>query len=285
LLYYYQDAIGSTTAVASQAGAVLGTFTYDSYGNSSASNAALAVPFLFAGQYTDSVSGLIYMRARWYDPSTGQFLSRDPLESASGSSYSYADDSPINLGDQAGSCPNLNIGPGGTGPVIGGIGQPPLSPTMSNGGLAPGVLYTSDWLNVSRQDFSVNIAGLCTRLTHCFEIETYVEQAKYSLTLRSNGDLYLSVQRQSHTVVNVTWETTIPLGWPSGVADPTPSTQSATPIDFWSGSPTLGPLFVGNLYRPQNILAEAWVEGYLEQNRGGSAGTLSALNEIITGLF
>jgi RHS repeat-associated protein len=34
----------------------------------------------YAGQYTDTETGLQYLRARYYDPSTGTFLTRDPLE-------------------------------------------------------------------------------------------------------------------------------------------------------------------------------------------------------------
>jgi RHS repeat-associated protein len=35
-------------------------------------------PFLFQGQYFDYDAGLVYMRARFYDPYTGQFLQTDP---------------------------------------------------------------------------------------------------------------------------------------------------------------------------------------------------------------
>lgn len=35
----------------------------------------------FAGEYTDQESGLIYLRARYYDPATALFLTVDPLVS------------------------------------------------------------------------------------------------------------------------------------------------------------------------------------------------------------
>jgi uncharacterized protein RhaS with RHS repeats len=44
----------------------------------------------------------VYLRARYYDPLTQQFLSRDPLESASGQPYAYAWGNPINYTDPAG---------------------------------------------------------------------------------------------------------------------------------------------------------------------------------------
>ncbi|MCC6619867.1 MAG: Ig-like domain-containing protein [Deltaproteobacteria bacterium] len=38
----------------------------------------LGSPFLFQGEWLDFDTGLVYLRARWYDPSLGQFLSPDP---------------------------------------------------------------------------------------------------------------------------------------------------------------------------------------------------------------
>jgi RHS repeat-associated protein len=59
-------------------------------------------PFGFAGPYTDAGSGLLYLGARYYDPATGQFLSRDPALSLSGSVYAYADGDPIGRKDPSG---------------------------------------------------------------------------------------------------------------------------------------------------------------------------------------
>lgn len=44
------------------------------------------------------------MRARWYDPTTGQFMSSDPLEAITQQPYSYAGDNPINETDPSGLC-------------------------------------------------------------------------------------------------------------------------------------------------------------------------------------
>ena len=56
----------------------------------------------FAGERTDTETGLQYLRARTYDPSTGTFLQRD---SADGGSYAYAGDSPVNAVDPSGHSP------------------------------------------------------------------------------------------------------------------------------------------------------------------------------------
>ena len=41
-------------------------------------------------------------RARCYDPVTGQFLTRDPLEAITRSAYGYAGNNPINMVDPTG---------------------------------------------------------------------------------------------------------------------------------------------------------------------------------------
>jgi RHS repeat-associated protein len=59
-------------------------------------------PLLWAGQYYDPTSGLYYMRARWYDPSTGQFLSVDPDFNQTLDAYGYADNNPLDGVDPTG---------------------------------------------------------------------------------------------------------------------------------------------------------------------------------------
>jgi RHS repeat-associated protein len=57
---------------------------------------------LFDAQYTSSDTGLIYLRARVYDPATAQFLTVDPLNQFTRAPYNYAQDNPLNLTDAAG---------------------------------------------------------------------------------------------------------------------------------------------------------------------------------------
>jgi len=54
------------------------------------------------GHYTDPESGLIYLRARYYDPATRQFLSRDPPVALTESAYGYVGDDPLNGTDPLG---------------------------------------------------------------------------------------------------------------------------------------------------------------------------------------
>ena len=64
--------------------------------------------FLYDGQYLDSISGLYYLRARWYDPATGQFTSIDALVALTGQPYSYAGNNPVNGSDPSGTCTRWN---------------------------------------------------------------------------------------------------------------------------------------------------------------------------------
>jgi RHS repeat-associated protein len=55
-----------------------------------------------AGQYTDAETGFQYLRARYYDPATGQFLNRDPLEAVTREPYGYVGGNPLNGTDPLG---------------------------------------------------------------------------------------------------------------------------------------------------------------------------------------
>jgi len=68
----------------------------------------------YAGQYTDAESGLVYMRARYYDPATAQFLTVDPLVNVTHTPYSYVNDSPLDGADPSGDC----LAGGGGGGLI-----------------------------------------------------------------------------------------------------------------------------------------------------------------------
>ena len=102
VLYYVQDQLGSTRALTNSSGAAVATMTYDSNGKLAASTGSVTTPFGYAGEYLDSESGLIYLRNRYYDPGTGQFLTRDPRVAFTHSAYGYADDNPINRNDATG---------------------------------------------------------------------------------------------------------------------------------------------------------------------------------------
>ncbi len=100
--YLHHDQLGSTRLITSTAGVNIASYSYDAYGTSTATTGTATTPLGYAGEYFDTESGLIYMRARYYDPPTGQFLSRDPLEQITQQPYAYTDGNPINRVDPSG---------------------------------------------------------------------------------------------------------------------------------------------------------------------------------------
>ena len=79
----------------------------------------------FTGE-TQDPTGLLYLRARYYDPITGRFLTRDPFPGlatlpATQHPYVYVANNPVNLTDPAGEIPPVIVA-AGVGAVIGGIG-------------------------------------------------------------------------------------------------------------------------------------------------------------------
>jgi RHS repeat-associated protein len=82
-------------------GSVVATYAYDAYGNVTASTGTVANPLQYAGQYTDSESGLQYCRARYYDPTVGGFLTPGSF-ARTREPYAYAANSPVNGSDPSG---------------------------------------------------------------------------------------------------------------------------------------------------------------------------------------
>jgi RHS repeat-associated protein len=102
VLYYHQDQLGSTRALTNSSGAVVKTYTYDAYGNVTASTGTATNPFRYAGEYTDDESGYQYLRARFYDPATGEFPTRDPISALTHAPYQYGGNDPLNEADPSG---------------------------------------------------------------------------------------------------------------------------------------------------------------------------------------
>lgn len=100
--YFHQDQLGSTRALTDSAGVTAASYTFDAYGNLTNTAPTLANPFQFAGQYSDAESGLYYLRARYYDPLVGSFISRDPAVALTTMAYEYASDSPVDYRDSSG---------------------------------------------------------------------------------------------------------------------------------------------------------------------------------------
>jgi RHS repeat-associated protein len=100
--YFLTDHLGSTVGLTDSNGVVTETASYDSFGRVIASN--LSTRYQYTGRESDEKSGLMYYRARQYDPQIGRFTTEDPIGFAAGdvNLYAYVDNNPINNFDSLG---------------------------------------------------------------------------------------------------------------------------------------------------------------------------------------
>ena len=146
--WLHHDQLGSTRLLTSSSGAAVAGYMYDPYGNVVTSSGIASTPLLFAGQYRDAESGFYYMRARYYDPPTAQFLSRDSLASLTKSAHGYANGDPQNRVDPLGlwggsGCFIFCIGTDSDQGVQWGIGSPGFGASPFSSG--PGLNATRKW--------------------------------------------------------------------------------------------------------------------------------------------
>ena len=105
--FYGYDGMGSVRQLTNSSGAITDTYEYDAFGNKIASTGTTPNNYLYRGEQYDTDLGLYYLRARYYNPLTGRFMSRDPntgnqLNPMSLHKYLYAGGDPINFVDPAG---------------------------------------------------------------------------------------------------------------------------------------------------------------------------------------
>jgi RHS repeat-associated protein len=79
-VFYHFDRIGSTLALTDHTGATGDTYVYGPYGEPLGRSGTSTQPFTYVGAYGVRAEGALHqMRARYYDPATARFISRDPI--------------------------------------------------------------------------------------------------------------------------------------------------------------------------------------------------------------
>jgi RHS repeat-associated protein len=96
------DGVGSVTTLTDGAGASIGRVRYSAFGVAESSGVT-EVAVSFTGHQFDVATGLIYARARYYDPALGRFISQDPEFAVN--PYVYALNAPLDLTDPTGRTP------------------------------------------------------------------------------------------------------------------------------------------------------------------------------------
>jgi RHS repeat-associated protein len=107
--YYHHNQHGDVTSLRDKSGNVLNSYAYDIWGNilTEGTSETIDNPFTYSGEYWDKTTSLQYLRARWYDPSMGRFISEDSYEGEINSPlslnrYTYGHNNPLTYIDPSG---------------------------------------------------------------------------------------------------------------------------------------------------------------------------------------
>ncbi|MNV50396.1 tRNA(Glu)-specific nuclease WapA precursor [compost metagenome] len=101
---------GDVVQVIDENGTVVNKYQYDEWGNILQQEEKVPNSFKYAGELQDEETGLYYLRARYYDPSVGRFISKDTYEGdvsnpLSLNLYSYTNNNPLGKIDPSGHLP------------------------------------------------------------------------------------------------------------------------------------------------------------------------------------
>lgn len=107
--YFLNDALGSVRQLTDANGNITLANAYDPYGTLAQTTGSAQASYGFTGEFTDP-SGMVYLRARYYMPGYGRFLTRDTWTGDYNSPLSlnrwnYTHSNPINYTDPSGHDP------------------------------------------------------------------------------------------------------------------------------------------------------------------------------------
>jgi RHS repeat-associated protein len=105
--YFHYDRLGSTKGLTDDNQTVTDVYNSDAFGNPLQSTGTTPNHYRFTGEQHDPQTGLIYLRARYYNPATGRFLTQDTWNGRRGEpisrhKYLYANANPVVFTDPTG---------------------------------------------------------------------------------------------------------------------------------------------------------------------------------------
>jgi len=101
LAYFLSDHLGTIRTLADASGGVTSNINYDTYGQ--VTGGSTPTRYTYTGRESDSDTGLLYYRARWYDSHQGRFISEDPIGIDAGINwYAYVENDPAGSSDPFG---------------------------------------------------------------------------------------------------------------------------------------------------------------------------------------
>ena len=105
--YYVTDMHGNVVQLLDESGNVTKTYEYDSFGNEVKPEKKDENPYRYCGEYYDKETEEVYLRARYYEPSVGRFITRDTYTGESDEPlslhlYTYCENDGVNMVDPSG---------------------------------------------------------------------------------------------------------------------------------------------------------------------------------------
>ena len=105
--FYGADAHGSIRLLTSSTGAVTDSYNYEAFGNLTSATGTTANDYRYSGERFDSDLGAYHLRARYYSPQRGRFLTSDPFAGFTDvprtlHKYLYVGAEPVNRIDPSG---------------------------------------------------------------------------------------------------------------------------------------------------------------------------------------
>jgi RHS repeat-associated protein len=111
--YFHLNHRGDVLRITDENKNMVAGYIYDPWGNILSSSGSFAdeQPFRYAGYLFDEETGLYFLQARYYDPTLGRFISRDPDDvgdiTPSINPYVYAEGNPLSFVDPTGNAIEL----------------------------------------------------------------------------------------------------------------------------------------------------------------------------------
>jgi len=99
--------VGNITHAMNRTGDVVNQYDYDAFGSRTVVEGDDSTSFAYTGEQYDSETGLLYLRARYYDPEIGRFITVDPYlgrmeEPVTQNRYIYVQNNPLAFNDPTG---------------------------------------------------------------------------------------------------------------------------------------------------------------------------------------
>ncbi|MCP3669988.1 MAG: hypothetical protein GY814_06065, partial [Gammaproteobacteria bacterium] len=104
--YLHTDHLATPRKATNEAGQAVWQWESEAFGNALPQSSGIAVNLRFPGQYYDEETGLYYNYFRYYDPSTGRYVTSDPIGLRGGlNTYAYVGGNPVGWVDHYGLSP------------------------------------------------------------------------------------------------------------------------------------------------------------------------------------